>query len=181
MFKRLLFGCLRMFFSAFYDVKYLRGKWFQGFTGYNWCLKSLIFCKLFRLGKSYPFPASYKIRVSDPQNIIFHPEDIAIFQSEGCYYQNFSAKIYIGRGSYIAPNVGIITANHDPEDLSKHFPGRDVHIGDGCWIGMNSIILPGVSLAKGVIVGAGSVVTKSFDSPGVVIAGNPARVIKASK
>jgi acetyltransferase-like isoleucine patch superfamily enzyme len=100
------------------------------------------------------------------------------FQGFGNYFQNFSGKIVVGRGTYIAPNVGIITANHDPLDLDKHLPGEDVILGEGCWIGMNSVILPGVVLGPHTIVGAGSVVTKSFIEGNCIIAGNPASVIR---
>ncbi len=51
-------------------------------------------------------------------------------------------------------------------------------IGEKSWIGMNSMILPGVSLGPNTIVGAGSVVTKSFIDGNCIIAGNPARIIK---
>ena len=59
------------------------------------------------------------------------------FQGFGNYFQNFSAKIVIGRGTYIAPNVGIITVNHNLKNLDKHLPGKDVVISEKCWIGMN--------------------------------------------
>lgn len=52
-----------------------------------------------------------------------------------------------------------------------------VIIGDNCFIGYGSIILPGVSIADNTIVAAGSVVTKSMNKSGYVIGGNPARVI----
>ncbi|MGF7104101.1 maltose O-acetyltransferase [Limosilactobacillus caviae] len=54
---------------------------------------------------------------------------------------------------------------------------EDINIGDDVWIGGGAVICPGVTLGNNVIVGAGSVVTKSFGN-NVVIAGNPARVIK---
>ncbi|EOJ3081127.1 DapH/DapD/GlmU-related protein, partial [Acinetobacter baumannii] len=54
-------------------------------------------------------------------------------------------------------------------------------IGDKCWIGMNSVILPGVVLGNGTIVAAGAVVTKSFKQGNIVIAGVPAKIIKEIK
>lgn len=51
-------------------------------------------------------------------------------------------------------------------------------IGDDCWICGNVTVLPGVRLGRGVTVGAGSVVTRSFEEGFVVVAGNPARVVK---
>ena len=51
------------------------------------------------------------------------------------------------------------------------------HIGNQCFIGMNSIILPGVKIGNNVIVGAGAVVTKDIPS-NTIVAGNPAKVLK---
>lgn len=51
-----------------------------------------------------------------------------------------------------------------------------VKIGNNCFIGMNSIILPNVKIGENCIIGAGSVVTKSLE-PNCVVAGNPATVI----
>ena len=52
-----------------------------------------------------------------------------------------------------------------------------ISIGDSSVVGMNTILMGGVSLPKQCIVGAGSIVTKSFTEEGCVIAGNPARRI----
>ncbi|MGT2874994.1 DapH/DapD/GlmU-related protein, partial [Streptococcus gallolyticus subsp. gallolyticus] len=52
-----------------------------------------------------------------------------------------------------------------------------ITIGDNAWFGGGVTILPGVTLGDNVVVGAGAVVTKSFGD-NVVLAGNPAKIIK---
>lgn len=90
--------------------------------------------------------------------------------------------ITIGNNVTIAPGVRFIT--HD-NSISKVFPeftdvfGR-IDIGDNCFIGANSIILPGISLGNTCIVAAGSVVTKSFGD-GEIVGGNPAKQISDIK
>jgi len=93
----------------------------------------------------------------------------------GCYIQGIG-NIEIGNYSLIAENVGIISANHNIYDYRYHQKDK-VKIGDYCWIGMNSVILPGVIIGNHTIVGAGSIVTKSFEQGYCVIAGNPAKII----
>ena len=96
--------------------------------------------------------------------------------SPGCYIQAIGT-IKIGDYTQIAPNVGIISANHDLADNRKHEPST-VEIGRYCWIGMGAIILPGVTLGDFTVVGAGAVVTSSFEQGKCVVAGNPAKMIK---
>ena len=170
--------CL-IFAGFFYDKKYLKGRYFNNcFTGIKWVLHGIIFQKILGYNRNISFPCSFKISISNSDNIDYHPNDLNNFQSPGCYFQNFAGHITIGEGTYIAPNVGIITANHNINDLDKHCEGKDVIIGKKCWLGMNSVILPGVALGDDTIVGAGAIVTKSFPEGKVVIAGNPAQIIK---
>ena len=83
----------------------------------------------------------------------------------------------------IGSGVHIYVANHrfSRKDVSiidqGHFPGKQVSLKKGSWIGANAIILPGVIIGENSVVGAGSVVTKSIPN-GVVAAGNPAKIIK---
>lgn len=178
-FTKILIPILKIIGLLFFDPKYLRGKYFEkNYIGWKWVWRSIWLQKILGFNRFVPWPVSPFIIISDPNNIFFDPDDINNFQGYGNYFQNFKGKIYIGKGTYIAPNVGIITANHNPYNLDEHLPGKDVIIGKKCWIGMNSVILPGVCLGDHTIVGAGSVVTKSFPDGNCIIAGNPARIIR---
>jgi acetyltransferase-like isoleucine patch superfamily enzyme len=163
----------------FFDKKYLRGQHFdKSSVGWTWVLRGIIWQKIFGFNRHIPWPVSPFIVISNPNNIQFDVDNLDNFMSFGNYFQNFNGSIIIGKGTYIAPNVGIITANHDPNNLECYLPANNVVIGQNCWIGMNSVILPGVNLGDHTIVGAGSVVTKSFFEGNCIIAGNPAKLIK---
>ncbi|MAS93988.1 MAG: maltose acetyltransferase [Verrucomicrobiales bacterium] len=88
--------------------------------------------------------------------------------------------VTIGDRVLIGPAVQIYTALH-PEDAKTRASGlengKPVSIGDDVWIGGGAIICPGVTIGERSIVGAGSVVTRDV-SPDVIVAGNPARVIR---
>lgn len=88
----------------------------------------------------------------------------------------------IGSGTLVGPNVSFFAATHplDPvvrNGLKGPEMGKEIHVGEDCWIGGNVSILPGVTIGRGSVVGAGSVVTKDVP-PFTVVAGNPARVIR---
>lgn len=100
----------------------------------------------------------------------------ALVGRPGAYIQG-AGKVYIGNYVQLAPNVGILSSNHDLYDQRKS-NNEKVEIGDYCWIGMNSVVLPGVILGTRTIVAAGSVVTKSFEEGFCIIAGSPAKVIR---
>ncbi|MCG7856220.1 acyltransferase [Flavihumibacter sediminis] len=95
---------------------------------------------------------------------------------KGCYIQGRGG-IEIGDFTQIAPNVIIVSANHDIYDTRKHIESK-VTIGKYCWIGAGAKIMPGVILGDWTIVGAGAVVTRSFPEGYSLIAGVPAVKIK---
>ena len=66
------------------------------------------------------------------------------------------------------------------EHHRKHIEAP-IEIGDNVWICAGAIICPGVKIESNVIVGAGSVVTHSILQSDVLVAGNPARIIKHYK
>lgn len=163
----------------FYSKDFLKGRWFdQSTKGWRWCWRSLFMQKVVGYNRRIPFPVSHRNNIGSSENLKFHPDDMNNFQNFGCYFQNFGGLIDIGKGTYIAPNVGIITQNHSIINLDKHTEAKDVIIGEKCWIGMNSMILPGTILGDNTIVGAGSVVTKSFIEGNCVLVGNPAKILK---
>lgn len=161
-----------------FNGKCFQGKWNGiGAIGWKWVVMNWKDSKKKLENVVSPYPINSNQKVLCPENIQFHQDDWGIFQVSGCYFQALG-KITIGKGCYIAPNVGIITANHRISNIDEHDPPQSVALGKKCWIGMNAVILPGVVLGDNTIVGAGSVVTKSFPDGNMVIAGNPAKMIK---
>ncbi|AQS47182.1 hypothetical protein BMG03_04735 [Thioclava nitratireducens] len=170
---------LKLFFSAFFDRRFLSGRYFdEQLIGYFWAANAVWTRNILRLAAPLPFPTGFRTHVSNPRNIHFHPDDLNNLQSPGTYFQNFAGQIYLGKGCFIGPNVGIITANHDPSSLDEHLCAKDVRIGADSWIGMNAIILPGVTLGPRTIVAAGAIVTKAVPEGNCVLAGNPAKKIR---
>lgn len=102
------------------------------------------------------------------------------------FYANFNATfldcatINFGDNVLLGPNVTFTTAGHatDPQERQDGVEfAHPINIGSNVWFGANSIVLPGVTIGDGVVVGAGSVVTKNISNNRVVV-GSPARVIK---
>lgn len=91
-----------------------------------------------------------------------------------------SAPVTLGQKVSLAFGVVICTSTHEiggSSDRAGKTVRLPVSIEDGCWIGANSTILPGVTIGKGCIIAAGSVVTKDCE-PNGLYAGVPAKRIK---
>ncbi|KAK3290194.1 acetyltransferase-like protein [Chaetomium fimeti] len=90
--------------------------------------------------------------------------------------------IHIGARTLVGPNCSFYSGTHplDPavrDGLRGPESGKPIVVGEDCWFGGGVIVCPGVTIGKGVTVGAGSVVTRDVEDF-VVVAGNPARVIR---
>ncbi|HJE15263.1 MAG TPA: sugar O-acetyltransferase [Lapidilactobacillus dextrinicus] len=89
-------------------------------------------------------------------------------------------RVTIGNNVMVGPRVGFYTAGHPIvadiriEDLEF---GSPIVVEDNVWIGGSAVILPGVTIGKNAIVGAGAVVTKDVPANSIV-GGNPAKVIR---
>lgn len=96
--------------------------------------------------------------------------------------------ITVGSRTDIGAGCKIIDNDFHPLPYSQRGPKeqldkvkkRPIVIGEGCFIGANSIILKGTTRGRNVVVGAGSVVCGTFPD-NVIIAGNPAKIIKENK
>lgn len=122
------------------------------------------------------------------------PKKIVLTIGENCQINDSvhiaaREKIYIGKNVLIASKVFITDLSHgsynsihghsnpNSKVSSRPLYSSPVLINDNCWIGENASILPGVTLGKNCIVGANSLVNKSFES-NCIIGGNPARILK---
>lgn len=91
-------------------------------------------------------------------------------------------KAKIGNNVLMGPEVILYAQNHKFKDKNTpicnqgYDEEKGVLIEDDIWIGRRVIILPGVTVKKGTVIGAGSIVTKTFPEYSV-IAGNPAKII----
>jgi acetyltransferase-like isoleucine patch superfamily enzyme len=85
--------------------------------------------------------------------------------------------IYIGSGCLIASGTTILSHEHIfvKPDGSYYF--KDTHIGNNCFIGVNSLICPGVHIGNECVVGGGTIVTKDVPNNCMVV-GVPAKIVK---
>ncbi|GAQ45054.1 maltose acetyltransferase [Aspergillus tubingensis] len=90
--------------------------------------------------------------------------------------------VTIGARTLFGPKVSLYSGTHPLDPAVRNGTegpesGKEIHIGEDCWLAGNVTVLPGVTIGKGAVIGAGSVVTK--DVPAFHLAvGNPARVIR---
>jgi acetyltransferase-like isoleucine patch superfamily enzyme len=96
--------------------------------------------------------------------------------NSGALLDGRGAALILGDFVDIAPYVRIWTLDHDPNSPDHAARARSVTVGDYVWLASGSTVLPGVSLGKGCVVAAGSVVTNDV-APWAIVAGIPARVI----
>ena len=120
-----------------------------------------------------PFHCDHGDRISIGEGVVINFN--AVFLDGG--------GITIGAHTLIGPNCQLLTPDHPHDYLERRKTietGLPIHIGDDCWLGGGVIVCPGVTIGNRVIVGAGSVVTHDIPDD-VVVAGNPARIIKKAE
>ncbi|HEY1595246.1 MAG TPA: acyltransferase [Thermoleophilaceae bacterium] len=99
--------------------------------------------------------------------------------NHGCHFDT-RAHIELGEAVGIASEVMLCTSTHDLGPSSKRWGAyrtAPITVGPGTWLGIRTIILPGVTIGEGVMVAAGAVVIGDLESNGVY-AGIPAKRIR---
>jgi acetyltransferase-like isoleucine patch superfamily enzyme len=144
--------------------------------GVNVIMRQFIIQKVLRINSSVPWPVHYSSKVISPENMLQGSRFPGL--SMQCYFDARNG-IELGQNVWIGPKVNIVSMNHNTSEYTEYIPTNKILIGDNCWLGANSTILPGVNLGDHTVVAAGAVVTKSFPEGDQIIGGNPARVIKA--
>lgn len=99
------------------------------------------------------------------------------YVNRDCWFDAGSATIDIGAHVVIAARACFQAATHalgGPERRALGHEAQPIVVGDGCWIGVGAIVMPGVTLAPGCVIGAGAVVVADTEPHGVY-AGVPAR------
>lgn len=100
-----------------------------------------------------------------------------VFINQNCTFMDRGG-INIGDECFIGPRVNLVTINHDLQPHKRSITYcKPINIGARVWMGVGATVCAGVSIGEGSIIGAGAVVTKDVPS-GVIVAGNPARIIK---
>ena len=133
--------------------------------------------KILNLGgnRAAYWPVHWTSKVFDIENILVGIDAYPGIMN-GCYIQGRGG-ITIGDYTQIAPNVVMVSSNHDPYD-SRNDSLAPIRIGKYCWLGAGAKIMPGVELGDWTIVGAGAVVTKSFSDGYCILGGVPATIIR---
>jgi len=162
------------FINRLYNRKYYA-------TGIGIYLINSFYKRILGINRQGDFLLNFTSRANSPKKIIILKDTdsstvyLSLATSGGCYYQAING-IEFGEGTIWSNNCSFISANHSFVDLKKHEKVSKIKIGKNVWLGSNCVVLPEVIIGNNSIIGAGSIVTKSFPKNSIVV-GNPAKII----
>jgi acetyltransferase-like isoleucine patch superfamily enzyme len=159
---------------------WVRPLFYRQSKGVNFIYLLLYFIpqKIMRINGSIQWPVHFT-------SIVLHQKRITVGNNSplglnsGCYVQG-KGGIKVGCNLRMGPNVGLISANHNPDDYDEWIDVGPIEIGDNVWIGMNSVVMPGVKIGSNVIIGSNSTVTKDIPDNSIAV-GSPCKVAKVKE
>ena len=152
--------------------------------------------KLFHIDRLSEYGYMAKDAYLAPDVLLFSKKNLYLYENtsipDGAIILNPRSKFIMKRGSFSSYNLCVCPGNHMPvvgmwkhnvtdaikDQLDKEGKfDRDIIVEEDVWIGINVTLLNGAHIGRGCIVGAGCVISGEWP-PYMVIAGNPARIIK---
>ena len=152
--------------------------------------------KLFHIDRRSEYGYMAKDAFLAPDVLLFSKKNLYMYENtsipEGALILNPRSKFIMKRGSFSSYNLCVCPGNHMPvvgmwkHDVTDEMKDkldkkgrfdRDIIVEEDVWIGINVTLLNGAHIGRGCIVGAGCVISGEWP-PYMVIAGNPARIIK---
>jgi acetyltransferase-like isoleucine patch superfamily enzyme len=132
---------------------------------------NVVFDGAVRLGNGF------KLSVAETGTVTFGADFVGLNEAQAICYQS----ITFGKGVGIGWNTLLTDTDFHVMLPLEGEPGptnAPIEIGDGTWVGARSTIMKGVRIPHDTIVAAASVVSRSFEEPNTVVAGNPAKVVR---
>ena len=152
--------------------------------------------KLFHIDRLSEYGYMAKDAHLAPDVMLFSKKNLYLYENtsipEGALILNPRSKFIMKRGSFSSYNLCVCPGNHMPivgmwkhdvtDEMKDQFDkegkfDRDIIVEEDVWIGINVTLLNGAHIGRGCIVGAGCVISGEWP-PYMVIAGNPARIVK---
>lgn len=152
--------------------------------------------KLFHIDRRSEYGYMAKDAYLAPDVLLFSKKNLYLYENtsipDGAIILNPRSKFIMKRGSFSSYNLCVCPGNHMPvvgmwkHDVTDEIKDildkegkfdRDIIVEEDVWLGINVTLLNGAHIGRGCIVGAGCVISGEWP-PYMVIAGNPARIIK---
>ncbi|QCX41045.1 acyltransferase [Aureibaculum algae] len=141
----------------------------------HWFRKMIIKTQFKNVGRQTNFLMGIEFRT--PKNISIGNNSVI---NKKVLLDGRGGKLVIGNNVDIAQETNIWTLEHDVHDDNHKHVGADVIIEDYVWIASRVTILPGVTIGKGAVVAANSIITKDVPSM-VIVGGVPGKIIGERK
>lgn len=175
--KQRIKSLIRKFMNIIYEIRYIK-KFDNVYLGKR---VKIVRARQIRFGRN--------VNIQHDNLVILHNINGNLIISDGCDIGSYSriaaiSNVFIDKNVITGPNVFIADYNHNYLNIDVPIKSggnivydKGIRIGEGSWIGTNSVIVGNVSIGKHCVIGANSVVTKDIPDYCVVV-GSPAKIIK---